>query len=342
MKAIPSPRLQLAQLPTPIQRLERFSEALGGPEIYVKRDDMTGVELSGNKVRKLEFVAAEALAKGADTLITCGGPQSNHARATAAVAARLGLRCHLVLGGPPEETPEGNLFLDLLFGSVTSFLPGGGLLDLEGEMERVAEKYQAEGANPYIVPLGASDRIGSLGYVMAAGEIADQCRSESPAFDAIVVPAGSAGTLAGLAAGASLEGLPGTVCGVSVSFPATWLHEKVERLCDELRKSCYPSLDPTAHRVRVFDGYIGEGYGRTTPEQLSFIRDVASLEGLLLDPVYTGKALFGLAQEIRKGTFRKGERILFIHTGGVFGLFPFREAFLKEVFTRQPGQDRVL
>ncbi|MFP4482655.1 MAG: D-cysteine desulfhydrase family protein, partial [Thermovirgaceae bacterium] len=289
--------------------------------------------ISGNKIRKLEFTTAEALAKGADTLITCGGAQSNHARATAAVAARLGLKCHLVLGGPPEPVPDGNLFLDMLFGATVTFAPEAGLLELEEEMKKTAEAYREEGGSPYIVPLGASDPIGSLGYVAAAWEIAAQSAEDTLDFDWIVIPAGSAGTLAGLAAGIAMADTGSTVCGFSVSFPEEWLLDKVDRLCQGLRDSYFPSLDTRSLPVRVFDGYVGEGYGKTTPEELRFIRDVASRESILLDPVYTGKALHGLASEIWKGTFKKGEKILFIHTGGVFGLFPYREAFRENVFS---------
>ncbi len=330
---ISAQRIEMAYLPTPIHPLRRLSAELGGPEIYVKRDDLTGLSISGNKIRKLEFTIADALAKGADTLITCGGPQSNHARATAAVAARLGMKCHLVLGGHPEPVPDGNLFLDMLFGAIVTILPEAGLLDLEDEMEKTAETYRSEGASPYIVPLGASDPIGSLGYVAAAWEIAQQSEEESLDFDWIVIPAGSAGTLAGLAAGIAMTDMKSTVCGFSVSFPEEWLLEKTERICQGIRENYFPSLDSGKLPVRVFDGYIGEGYGRTTAEELRFIQGVASRESILLDPVYTGKALHGLASEIWKGTFRKGERILFIHTGGVFGLFPYRQAFRENVFT---------
>lgn len=330
---IPARRMEMAYLPTPIHPLRRLSAELDGPEIYVKRDDLTGLSISGNKIRKLEFTTADALAKGADTLITCGGPQSNHARATAAVAARLGLKCHLVLGGPPEPVPDGNLFLDMLFQAAVTFVPEAGLLDLEEEMEKTAEQYRKEGFSPYIVPLGASDPIGSLGYVTAAWEIAEQSAEKSLEFDWIVIPAGSAGTLAGLAAGVAMTDKKSTVCGFSVSFPEKWLLEKTERLCQGLRENYFPSLDTGNLPVRIFDGYIGEGYGRTTPEELRFIQGVASRESILLDPVYTGKALHGLASEISRGTFKKGEKILFIHTGGVFGLFPYRQAFRENVFT---------
>lgn len=330
---IPARRIEMAYLPTPIHPLRRISAELGGPEIYIKRDDLTGLSISGNKIRKLEFTTADALAQGADTLITCGGPQSNHARATAAVAARLGLRCHLVLGGPPEPVPDGNLFLDKLFGAAVTIVPEAGLLDLEDEMEKIADQYRKEGAAPYIVPLGASDPTGSLGYVAAAWEIARQSAEDSLDFDWIVIPAGSAGTLAGLAAGVAMTDKKSTVCGFSVSFPEEWLYEKVDRLCQGLRDKYFPSLDAGNVPVRVFDEYIGEGYGKTTPEELQFIQDVAARESILLDPVYTGKALHGLAAEIWKGAFKKGEKILFVHTGGVFGLFPYRLAFQKEVFS---------
>lgn len=323
-------KISIATLPTPIYRAERLSAKLGGAEIYVKRDDMTGVAVSGNKVRKLEYCAAEALKEGAGVLITCGGPQSNHARATAAVAARIGLLSHLVLGGDPEKVPDGNLFLDRLFGAGTTFTPGADLRDLADTMEKVAESYRSEGIKPYIIPLGASDALGSLGYIDAMGEVKTQSEEMGVAFDHIVFASGSGGTLSGIVAGCLVHGLDCGITGISVSFSPSWADEKVEEVFSSLRKKYIPDLPSHGGRFSVNADYIGEGYGKASPELIRFIRDVASLEALLVDPTYSGKALFGLAGETAKGNFKKGERVLFIHTGGAFGMFPYREQFAEE------------
>ncbi len=323
-------KICIASLPTPIYRAERLSANLGGPDIFIKRDDMTGVGVSGNKVRKLEYFAAEALREGAGVLITCGGPQSNHARATAAVAARIGLLSHLVLGGPCEKIPEGNLFLDRLFGAGTTFIPGAPLLELAETMEKTAGSYSREGVKPYIIPLGASDALGSLGYIDAMGEIQTQSKEMGVTFDHIVFASGSGGTLSGVVAGCLVHGLDSHVTGISVAFPPEWSDAKLEEIFSGLRDKFIPDLPSPSGRYKVNAAYIGEGYGKASPELIRFIRDVASLEALLVDPTYSGKALFGLAGEIAKGTFKKGERVLFIHTGGAFGLFPYREQFAGE------------
>lgn len=325
-------KISIALLPTPIHRAERLSSKLGGADIYIKRDDMTGIAVSGNKIRKLEYCAAEALKENAGVLITCGGPQSNHARATAAVAARIGLLSHPVLGGNPDRVPEGNLFLDRLFGAGTTFVPDAPLLELEQKMQEVAESYRSEGIKPFIIPLGASDALGSLGYIDAMGEIKAQSEEMGVSFDHIVFASGSGGTLTGIVAGCLVHGLDSRVTGFSVAFSPSWADAKVEEVFSSLRKKYIPDLPSHSGRFTVNADYVGEGYGKASPELIRFIRDVASLEALLVDPTYSGKALFGLAGEIEKGNFKKGEKILFIHTGGSFGLFPYREQFAKEAF----------
>ncbi len=314
-------KLDLAILPTPIHPAGRLSSLLGSGRVLLKRDDLTGMALSGNKVRKLEYCAADALARGADVLITCGGPQSNHARATAAVAAKLGLGCHLVLNGSPGAPPDGNLFLDFLFGARVTFAPVSDLRDQDETMEEVAGEYRSRGLRPYTIPLGASDALGSLGYVDAMGEIAEQVGRSGPALDRIVFSCGSGGTLAGIVAGCLVHGLDCRVTAVSVAFPAAWVDGKVDEVFSDIRERFIPGLpDPRGK-------YIGEGYGKASPDLIDFIKEAASLEAVLLDPTYTAKALFGLKKEIEKGSIGVDERILFIHTGGVFGLFPFRDRF---------------
>jgi D-cysteine desulfhydrase len=323
-------KIKIAELPTPIFKAKRLSEKLGGPEIFVKRDDLTGMAISGNKVRKLEYCAAEAIRQGAGVLITCGGPQSNHARGTAAVAARLGLRSHLVLGGNPEDLPEGNLFLDFLLGAEVTFAPGAALLELSSAMDDVAESYRRKGIKPFIIPLGASDALGSLGYIDAMGEIKAQADEMETNFDHVVFASGSGGTLSGIVAGCLVHGLNCHVTGVSVAFSSEWASEKVEEVFSSLREKYIPNLPSPSGIFSVNTSYIGEGYGKASPELIHFIRDVACTEALLIDPTYSGKALFGLAGEIAKGTFKEGEKILFIHTGGAFGLFPYRKQFAEE------------
>jgi D-cysteine desulfhydrase len=324
-------KLDLAVLPTPIQPAGRLSALLGSERVLLKRDDLTGMALSGNKIRKLEYCAAAALARGADVLITCGGPQSNHARATAAVAAKLGLECHLVLNGDPQGVPEGNLFLDLLFGAETTFVSVPDLRDQDECMEEIAQTYRSRGRRPYIIPLGASDALGSLGYIDAMGEAAEQTAAMGIALDRVVFSCGSGGTLAGIVAGCLVHGLDCKVTAVSVAFPASWVIEKVEEVFTDLRDEYITDLPDPHGKYEVVDGYIGEGYGKASPDLIGFIKRAASLEAILVDPTYSGKALFGLAGEIGKGAIGKEERVLFIHTGGVFGLFPYRDRFLPDI-----------
>lgn len=323
-------KLDLAVLPTPIQPAGRLSALLGSEKVLLKRDDLTGMALSGNKIRKLEYCAADALAQGADVLITCGGPQSNHARATAAVAAKLGLGCHLVLNGTSGGLPEGNLFLDLLFGARTTFVSVADLRDQDESMGEIAQSYRSRGRRPYIIPLGASDALGSLGYVDAMGEIAEQVAGMGIALDRVVFSCGSGGTLAGIVAGCLVHGLDCGVTAVSVAFPAPWLVGKVDEVFADLREKYITDLPDPHGKYEVVDGYIGEGYGKASPDLISFIKKAASLEAILVDPTYSGKALFGLAGEIEKGAIGKEEKVLFIHTGGVFGIFPYRDRFARD------------
>lgn len=320
-------RIDLANLPTPLERAERTGALVGAVSLWIKRDDLTGMGVSGNKVRKLEYTAAEAVGNGADTLITCGGIQSNHCRATAAVAARLGLSCRLVLNGKPPSVPEGNHFLDLLFGARCSFVSGVDLDGMRGAMEKAAEECRREGKKPFIIPLGASDATGSLGYVQAVEELAGQSEGLGLGIDRIVIPTGSGGTLAGITAGVVSLGLPWKITAFSVAFPSTFFDTKTRELFDGLREKYIPELGSPEGRFEVNDDYIGEGYGLTTPEQLGFIARVAAAGGLLLDPTYTGKAMWGLSGELKCGRIDPAENIVFIHTGGAFGLFAYREGF---------------
>jgi len=327
-------KVNLANLPTSLHPLPKVSSWLEGPEIWVKRDDLTGCALSGNKVRKLEYVIYDAIKKKSDVLITCGGIQSNHARATAVAAAKVGLKCHLVLSGQLEDVPDGNTFLDFLFGAKVTFLEDADLSEMDQAMEDVAQTYIKEGKKPYVIPLGASSPLGALGYIGAATEITMQAGELREKFDYIVVPCGSAGTLAGLAIGFSYLNPQTEIWGISVSFKENWIREKVTSLAQETKEQFLPELATPITNFRVLDNYIGEGYGKTTPEQLKMIQRIASLEGLVLDPVYTGKAFWGLKEEIRKGTLKKGQKVLFVHTGGIFGLFAnhYRKMLARNIF----------
>jgi len=327
MKKVLKRRIKLANLPTPIMKLARLSAFLGGPEIYVKRDDLTGISFSGNKIRKLEYSVFQAMEEGCDMLVTCGGIQSNHARATAAVAASLGMKSHLVLAGNEPELAEGNHFLDLMFGTGITFVEEG--TDLEAELPRIADDLKSKGHKPYIIPMGASNAVGSLGYVKAAKEMKKQFAETGFVPDHIVCPIGSAGTISGLAAGKARYGLKAGLHGFSVAGDRDQLMSKTKRLFMEIADSYFPDLVSQTPDIHIIDSYVGEGYTKTDRSQLEFIKKVASMEGLLLDPTYTGKAMYGMAEEISGGTFSKDEKLLFIHTGGVFGLFPYREMIQK-------------
>jgi D-cysteine desulfhydrase len=325
--AILPERIRLANLPTPIYRLDQLSKGLGGPQIYVKRDDLTGIEFSGNKIRKLEFTAAQALAEGKTILITCGGMQSNHARATAAVAARLGLKTHLVLYGSVDNLPVGNFLLDQLFGARITLLPEGSRQSMDEQMQVIAQEYIDHGENPMVIPLGASDATGCWGYIHAVGEMVDQFNSLGWQPDAIVIPTGSGGTQAGLILGKEIFGLKCQIIGICASENSTYFQEIITRIIQEFNNQYHRQFKISPGNIKVLDDYVGEGYGLADRPLLDFISDLARLEAILVDPVYTGKALFGLVNEIKKGQFSRNSRILFIHTGGIFGLFPYAPQF---------------
>lgn len=316
-------RLSLARLPTPLEPLDRISAELGGPRIWVKRDDLTGCAVTGNKVRKLEFTLARALAAGADTLITAGGLQSNHCRATAVLGARLGLRVHLLLreegdSGPP---PRGNLFLDLLAGAVVSrYSQSHYRAHLQELYDSWCEHYRAQGARPWVIPVGASDGTGVWGYVGCAAELAGDCAAAGIRPGAIAHATGSGGTQAGLTAGAALYGLGCPVIGMAVCDDAAYFRAKVRADLRDWAARYHPPVDVEALAIEVDDRHIGAGYGRAGAEVFATIRHLARCEGLILDPVYSGKAFHGLVEEIRNGTFSGISDVIFIHTGGIFGL----------------------
>jgi D-cysteine desulfhydrase len=321
-------RIKLANLPTKIEKLERFSDKLGGPAIYIKRDDQTGTEISGNKVRKLEYAVAEAINEGADTLITCGGLQSNHARATAAVAAKLGLNSCLVLRTDKPEQPDGNHFLDKVLGAEIKFISREEYSSCRMEvMEQIKADLKGKGRKGYILPEGASNGIGTFGYYNAMEEILEQEKELDVKFDAIVVAVGSGGTYAGLFYANKVLENAAEIIGLNVCDDADYFKEGITNILDESFGYTDEKVEFSKEDINIIDGYVGEGYALSRSEELNFILELAKMEGIILDPVYTGKAMYGLANEIEKGAFKDFKNILFIHTGGLYGLFPKRDQF---------------
>lgn len=316
-------RISLANLPTPIEKLNRLSNVLGGPEIFIKRDDQTGTELSGNKVRKLEYSLKEALDEGCDYLITCGGIQSNHCRATAAAAVKLGMKSCLVLRGEDTDQPEGNLLIDRLLGADIVFITAEEYINKRAEiMEGIKKELSKKGFKPYIIPEGASNGIGGFGYYTAMEEIIEQERNLGISFDCIVLAVGSGGTYSGLWLANKLHNHSADIYGINVGGDAEYFKTRIPEILKDSMKYMGINMPVPTEEINIIDGYVGRGYALSRPEELRFIRDLSRLEGIILDPVYTGKAMYGLTEEIKKGTFSKYKNILFIHTGGLFGLFP--------------------
>ena len=333
------PRISLANLPTPIQKLERLSEQWGGPEIYVKRDDLTGMALSGNKIRKLEFVIAEARNQGADLLITCGGIQSNHARATAVAAARLGMKSYLVLRGQEGGEADGNLLIDFLVGAKVKYItPEDYSTRVDEIMRALAENLKKDGHHPYVISEGASNELGTMGYLAATEEIAMQLQKIHLEIDYLVCADGSGGTHAGLLLGQKLYHQKYHVLGVNVCDDEAYFIEKINQISEKAVDRFNLDVDFKRVDIAIIDGYVGEGYALNQRQEIDFMRQVAITEGLILDPVYTGKALFGIKDQIERGRFKKEEKILFIHTGGLFGLFPKRGLFSKTMLHKYGNQ----
>ncbi len=309
------PRLHFAHLPTPIESLPRLSAQLGGPNLLVKRDDQTGLAFGGNKTRKLEFLVADAQAQGADLLITGGAAQSNHCRQTAAAAAKFGLACTLVLAGEPPTRPSANLLLDQLLDATLVWTAPDAR---DATMDRVEEEARAAGRTPYLIPYGGSNETGALGYVFAMEELMRQ--DVHP--DWIVVASSSGGTQAGLTVGARLFGYQGRILGVSIDKPEVELsRDIVADLATRTARRLGESLTFTQADILVNDSYLGQGYGVLSEREIEAIQLFARTEGLLLDPVYTGRAAAGLLDLIRQGFFKPGESVLFWHTGGTPALF---------------------
>jgi D-cysteine desulfhydrase family pyridoxal phosphate-dependent enzyme len=317
-------RLHFAHLPTPIEELPRLSEALGGPRLLIKRDDQTGLALGGNKTRKLEFLVAEALDQGACTLISGGAMQSNHCRQTAAAAARYGLECTLVLTGELPEKPSANLLLDELFGAKIVAVPDR--KDRDRILQETFDLSVGEGKKPYLVPYGGSSPTGALGYAFAMEELLSQMKDrgvfqELRGLGWIVFGTSSGGTHAGLVLGQRLFGFKGQVLGISIDESEDWLKTHVSKLASDASEKMGERIEFNPAEVLANANYCGAGYGVLTDAEREAVQLFARYEGLLLDPVYTGRAAAGMIDLIRKGFFKKDEVVLFWHTGGQPALF---------------------
>ena len=317
------PRLELALTPTPILKLDRLSRELG-IELYVKRDDLTGLLESGNKVRKLEFLAGEAVAQGADTLVTCGTLQSNCCRAVSAVAARLGLRALVALKGERPETYDGNLLLDRLLGAEVRYLPDSQFARAGEVLDGLAAEVGRAGGRPYVIPESGSNEVGALGYLECAVELAGQISHGAPRFDTVAITAFSGGSQAGLLMGKQLAGLPSEIVGVPVAFPAEQVRAHIAAtMKTAIRRFGFAVEVPKT--IHLLDGYQGQGRADVAEEELATLVRLAQQEGLLLDPVYTVKAFGGLLDTLARDAKALGQRVCFVHTGGLFSLFPFRD-----------------
>ena len=320
-------RVDLCHQPTPIEPMERLQKQLSGPQLFIKRDDCTGLATGGNKTRKLEFLLGEALAQGADTLVTQGAVQSNHVRQTAAAACKFGLKCHALLerrvaDAASDYESTGNVFLDELFGATLEFRPTG--LDMNAEAKALCQRLRADGAKPYFIPGGGSNAIGALGYASCAQEIGVQSQELGIDFDYMVVASGSAGTHAGLLAGLQAMGSDLPVLGISVRHAqakqVAAVHALAEKTLALLNGAALP-----VDKVIVDDGYVGPGYGVAAESTLEAIRMTARSEAILLDPVYSAKAMAGLIGLVRSGFFAADAKVLFLHTGGSAALFAYEE-----------------
>ncbi len=325
------PRVPLAQLPTPFYRLERLSREWGA-DLWIKRDDQTGGPLTGNKVRKLEYHFAKAIEGGAKAVITCGGVQSNHCRATAIAARQLGLVPHLLLrttdGRKPAEI-DGNTLLDVLVGAEITWVNPDQYRNARQEtMAKLAERYASDGLPAYVIPEGASDARGALGYVAAVAELKTQAQEQRVRIDYVAHACGSGGTTAGLTIGNRVHEAGLFPVAFAVCDDESYFKDAVLAIVNEFVRNFPGAPEMGDPRLRILDQYKGVGYAQSTQEELDFLRRVAELEGIVLDPVYSGKAMLGLYQELKNGkTFRRGSSICFLHTGGVFGLFPKRLEF---------------
>lgn len=322
------PRIHLARLPTPVVPLPKYSARLK-IGLFIKRDDLTGSALSGNKIRKLEFVLADALAQKADTVLTCGGAQSNHCRATAVAAAMLGMNCRLLLRTADPSNPpfaEANILLDRMAGAEIVWISPEEYNRRDEIFEREARSLKEAGRNPYTIPEGASNPLGAWGYIKCIEELINDIANlpgGARQQTTIINATGSGGTSAGLILGAKIFDLNARVASVNVCDDRDYFVDAIGDICENAISDYHFAIDfSRTDDISIIDGYVGRGYALSRPEELSVICELARTEGLFLDPVYTGKAFFGMIRELERDPGCFGERIIFIHTGGIYGLFP--------------------
>jgi L-cysteate sulfo-lyase len=330
MKLSHFPRIRITHGPTPLEFMPRLTQALGGPKIYIKRDDCTGLGSGGNKTRKLEFLMADAIKQGADAIVTQGATQSNHARQTAAIAVKLGMKCEILLedrtGSKSENYKQsGNVFLDHLYGANVAEVPGG--TDMNAAMATLADGLRAKGQKPYIIPGGGSNPTGALGYVVCALELVDQFNNQGLDVTCLVHATGSAGTQAGLVAGFEGTRSQIPVLGIGVRAPKEAQETNVFNLAVKTAELLGVPGAIARESVKANCDYVGGGYGVPTPGMVEAVTMVARLEGILLDPVYSGKGMAGLIDLCRKGHFKKTDNVVFLHTGGSVALYGYMDAF---------------
>jgi L-cysteate sulfo-lyase len=323
------PRVRLGHLPTPLEPMAALSRALGGPNLFVKRDDCTGLATGGNKTRKLEFLMGEAVEQGAEIVVTQGAVQTNHGRQTAAAAARLGLECEILLERRVREPEpgyevQGNVLLDRMFGAALSFHEPG---DMNARALARTEELKAQGRKAYFIPGGGSNVVGALGYVDCALELLKQANDTGLRIDYLVHATGSTGTQAGLLAGleGANTGIP--VLGISVRNPRARQEDAVYALAQATAEHLGVKGGIDRSRVVAYSDYVGEGYGLPTPSMVEAVALTARCEGILLDPVYSGKGMAGLIDLVRKGFFRREDNVVFLHTGGATALFAYPNLF---------------
>ncbi len=320
-------KIKLANIPTPIFPLSYMKDKLKGVEVFIKRDDFTGIEVSGNKIRKLEFSLKEALNQGATALITCGGVQSNHCRATCSIAAAFGLKCHLLLRGN-DSLIDGNFFLDKLFGAKFKFIDEYDYANHRTQiMESMKKEYDLNGEKAYVIPEGASNGIGMFGYYNAFLEILEQEKSLGINFDTICIAEGSGGTYAGLYFANEILNKGKKIVAFNIYDKNANVKDEIKNIINEGLKISSSNYNMNYDNILINSDYVGEGYGKCSPNNIDFIKDFAKKTGIILDPVYVGKAMYGLFCEIEKGNPIFSGNILIIHTGGLFGLFPQKELF---------------
>lgn len=330
MKLAKFPRLRLGHGPTPLEPMKNLSQLLGGPNLWIKRDDCTGLATGGNKTRKLEYLMAEAVAQGADTVITQGATQSNHARQTVAAACKLGMRSHIILEDRTGYTRDeykksGNVFLDVLMGASISEVPAD--TDMNAAMQQLAGELRAQGRKPYVIPGGGSNAVGALGYVTCALELAQQANELGLVIDCLVHATGSAGTQAGLVTGMQGARTQIPVLGIGVRAPKAAQEQRVFDLACQTAELIGVAGAVAREDVVANCDYVGQGYGLPTPGMVEAVTLLARHEGILLDPVYSGKGMAGLIDLVRKGHFHPNDNVVFLHTGGAVALYGYTHAF---------------